>query len=1069
MKKLIAFAISVLTLAQLAILPAYAASDRVEANSYEDAVVSGTYSNCVGMNSNDNANYKFTISETGIYDVVIATASDETVLTKTPSFTLTLDGKAYDFSTVLTASWNDYTENKVITGVPLDGGAHRATLAIKSGSANVGYFEFVKTKDFTGTIKQFEDYADGGEGVAYHDTVAGADGSMYPYTKDDVDIGFGGSGKVVAALDTEWIKYDIDVPYTGDYTFEICYAKPDELADMTVDVYPQYGKAVSVKLTGTGEGNDGWQTYKFSDAVNIPLKAGKQTIKLCFGGSAVNLDYFMLTLNEKLYSAVDGVNNAGSCEEIYKIINDNKDLFGDFGEQTSKLFYPQIAMRYLLNEKFECFDDLKAKVCAAIENEVANKSIKLTSNNSEVTDYTTGTLRLQLKNVGLTEKVTFVFAVYDGNKLDYITVKNTNASNDTIRLWDFDYDANKTYTTKCLFWTNDKYSPYTNFTSMVFDENIYVNPEGSDTSSGSVTEPVATIEKAKLLARELTGENRNVNVYVSGKHNIETPITFTADDSAYSGKTVSYIGDVAAEISGGIEVTDWEDYTHNGNAIKRAKVDVDDMRHFYVNGERKQRAKSVLMKATSYWEDSDYVTGEEQYTSWSQGNIDVNPEADGFKLGYDDISSSVVGVEGAELVWDILWATQRTPVKEIKRNWSVLSAGKNSIIKMQQPYFHYLMTGSQRNISPSLQNQFYIENVFAYLDEPGEFYFDKNEKYLYYYPKDGETLKNCYVGVSEGYIDINGTSEKNVSGLTFKGFTFRYGTWLEPNTTGAFTHQSDCLMNEANSSALSKNSKHLFAQVEAVYADNINIIGNKFLNSGSTVIGMREAVSDSSIKNNTIDDVSGSGVMIGSWLQHNSDYENEMTKDITVSDNKVTNVALEYCGSVGIGAYYVQNTEIVHNTIDNTSYTGISLGWGWGNTKGTETYGNKVVGNRITEVMTRLSDGAHIYTLGYLKDCLIAENYCSKSYNTGNGGGGIYHDSGSSYITVKNNVVEDTKYWLFAYNYTSHDITATNNWYKTDTYLADAENITYENNIDCNESGYGEDALNIINNSGVRN
>lgn len=1064
MKKLIAFAISVLTLAQFAILPVYAVSDRIEANAYTDSTATW-WPNCIGMNGDNAATYEFTISETGIYDVFLAAASEEAVISDAPTYTLTLDGKDYDISTALTASWNDYTENKVITGVPLDGGTHRATLAIKSGSANVGYFEFVKTKEFAGIIKQFEDYTDGGEGVAYHDTVPGPDNDIYSYTKDDVDIGPAGSGKVVAALDTEWIKYDINVPYTGDYTFEICYAKPNDLVDMTVDVYPQYGKAVSVKLTGTGDGDNAWQIFKFSDAVNIPLKAGNQTVKLCFGGNAVNLDYFMLTLNEKLYSAVDGINNAGSCEEIYKIVSDNKDLFGDFGEQTSKLFYPQIAMKYLLNEKFDCFDEVKAKVCAAIEKETADKSIKLTSNYKEVTDYTTGTLRLQLKNVGLTEEVTFVFAVYDGNKLDYITVKDTDASDETIRLHGFNYDENKNYKTKCLFWTKDKYVPNTSFKNGVFDENIYVNPEGSDASSGSAAEPVATIEKAKLLARELTGENRNVNVYISGKYNIENPIVFTSEDGAYSGKTVSYIGDVAAEISGGTEVTGWEGYTHNGNVIKRAKVNIADMRQFYVNGDRKQRAKSSLIKKGDfiYWYDENNVTGDKPFGSDSQNKTTVDPEADGFDVKNSLLPADIAGKSDVEFVCDLCWATQRLPVDTITRGSTYTT------LKMKQPYFYIDMVSDHRYLSPSENDSFYIENAFALLDEPGEFWFDKENKYLYYYPQDGEELKNCYVGVSEGYINIEGTSEKNVSGLEFKNLTFKYGTWLEPNEKGIIITQADCLFTQANSNALSKTNKHLFALVEAKYADNINIIGNKFLNSGSTVIGMREAVSDSNIKNNVFDDTSGAAVMLGSWMQHYAEYENEMAKNITVSDNKVTNVALEYCGSVGIGAYYVQNTKIDYNTIENASYSGISLGWGWGNTQGTGTYGNSIIGNRITDVMKRVSDGAHIYTLGYLKDCVISDNYCSRSYNKGNGGGGIYLDSGSACITIENNVVEETQYWFFAYNYSQYNITVKNNWYKTPEYIARMTDSVYENNIDCSDSGYGEEALNIINNSGARN
>jgi hypothetical protein len=50
------------------------------------------------------------------------------------------------------------------------------------------------------------------------------------------------------------------------------------------------------------------------------------------------------------------------------------------------------------------------------------------------------------------------------------------------------------------------------------------------------------------------------------------------------------------------------------------------------------------------------------------------------------------------------------------------------------------------------------------------------------------------------------------------------------------------------------------------------------------------------------------------------------------------------------------NSTIAHNTIENTSYTGISLGWGWG---GVVSFArdNHVVGNRLINIMQFLNDG----------------------------------------------------------------------------------------------------------------
>ena len=50
----------------------------------------------------------------------------------------------------------------------------------------------------------------------------------------------------------------------------------------------------------------------------------------------------------------------------------------------------------------------------------------------------------------------------------------------------------------------------------------------------------------------------------------------------------------------------------------------------------------------------------------------------------------------------------------------------------------------------------------------------------------------------------------------------------------------------------------------------------------------------------------------------------------TLKDNLLTGIPAEYSGANPIFAGYVADTDLVHNTIHDSRYSGICVGWGWG-------------------------------------------------------------------------------------------------------------------------------------------
>jgi len=148
-----------------------------------------------------------------------------------------------------------------------------------------------------GTIEA-ENFDDGGEGIAYHDTSAGNFGGKYRQTDVDIestgDVGGGYSLGWVAA--TEWLKFTVVATVTGNYTLEARVATPSTGAAFHVEIDGANATGpIAVPATG------GYQTWKSIFLAGIPITAGQHVLRVVFdtnGGSGfvANVNYFRWTV-----------------------------------------------------------------------------------------------------------------------------------------------------------------------------------------------------------------------------------------------------------------------------------------------------------------------------------------------------------------------------------------------------------------------------------------------------------------------------------------------------------------------------------------------------------------------------------------------------------------------------------------------------------------------------------------------------------------------------------------------------------------------------------------------------
>jgi hypothetical protein len=135
---------------------------------------------------------------------------------------------------------------------------------------------------------------------------------------------------------------------------------------------------------------------------------------------------------------------------------------------------------------------------------------------------------------------------------------------------------------------------------------------------------------------------------------------------------------------------------------------------------------------------------------------------------------------------------------------------------------------------------------------------------------------------------------------------------------------------------------------------------------------------------------------------------------MSIRNNLVTDVANEDWGCVGIGVGYARQTSILHNEVENVSYSAITMGWGW-TPASNVMRDNHITLNRIHHFGRRNYDCAGIYTLSAQPGTRIERNVIDSMVRAPyahlpSHWFWLYTDEGSSGITVTYNRTPTNKY-----------------------------------------------------------
>eukprot|EP01047_Picozoa_sp_COSAG01_P039571 COSAG01_NODE_3278_length_6314_cov_2.240386_1_plen_851_part_00 len=364
------------------------------------------------------------------------------------------------------------------------------------------------------------------------------------------------------------------------------------------------------------------------------------------------------------------------------------------------------------------------------------------------------------------------------------------------------------------------------------------------------------------------------------------------------------------------------------------------------------------------------------------------------------------------------WATQPSYVAAAGASVSAtrLSEGNGTRITMKQPCFWNLVKGhplSMGNRTPA-----FVENVRQHLRSPGQFYYDKTMQEVLYYPFEGQDLDKVQsiLAVEETLVNLVGAKNH-----VWDGMKFEFATWLRPQLDLGYVEEQTgacdvCPFGVEMQSGCGAHDTFAVTPGNVIVSNgrNVAFVNCTFQHLGAYATSALNGSQNISWKGCTFRDVSAGAVALGDVNTWDETDPAQWDKDLLVEDCEITNTGVEYTGAAAVFGAYVASTTIQHNHIANTTYSGISMGWGWGH-EAARRGDNHIIANRIERVLRsgRCCDGGGVYTLGPQPGSSVQGNYLFHAkiehpgYGPfGHGGSALYHDEGSGGFLDQENVID---------------------------------------------------------------
>ncbi|MGL4346022.1 MAG: right-handed parallel beta-helix repeat-containing protein, partial [Cellulosilyticaceae bacterium] len=479
------------------------------------------------------------------------------------------------------------------------------------------------------------------------------------------------------------------------------------------------------------------------------------------------------------------------------------------------------------------------------------------------------------------------------------------------------------------------------------EQAIYVETDGDDlTGDGTKEKPFATIQRAKEKVREMNDNmTGDITVYIGeGDYYLDETIEFNVEDSGSNGYNIIYKsadGVGKARLVGGQTITGWQKCDNSDvdidldptimDKVYKVKLDPEeyDFNTLYENGDR-----AIMARTRNYEYDPRFPSYHGEYM-WSAGgdchslvykagdidqkSIDglVNAQARG------DLDAQVYVWDGGD--WD--WFTDTIPINSIDTSTRTLrfkqDPNRPELYRAKYPVGH----GAR----------YYLQGNLAFLDVPGEYYYNKTTGWLYYYPEeqDGEIgsqeiiapkMQQILYLKGEDKADLRDEPdpEKQVhhirfSGLKIEGTEFddyftsgwNYsdaggGIWVHPPEAAGSTNPSFCEQTDR--------PEYQVGAITLTDTNNITIEACQITNTGLYGVAMYLDNQYNTIKNSSIEHTGYGGITMDGGYPGIGKYNNNHT----IFNNEIHDIGEQIGHATGItlmssGSNNISNCEIFNS------------------------------------------------------------------------------------------------------------------------------------------------------------
>jgi len=450
--------------------------------------------------------------------------------------------------------------------------------------------------------------------------------------------------------------------------------------------------------------------------------------------------------------------------------------------------------------------------------------------------------------------------------------------------------------------------------------HFYVAPGGNDANPGTKARPFRTPGRAKEAVRAARAHTQGPITVVlrAGTYYLPEPLLFTAADSGTVAAPILWQAEAGEKVilSGGARINPaWKPW-HDGILQTPVPANVGAFDQLFVNGKRQTLAR---------------------YPNLDPAHPDK--EVYGQAKAWKDVPHGYIHGLSTHRWGSLHYAfTMKDGVETSRRG------------------------GWQINRESELGDHYY-ENILEELDAPGEWYYDAEQRLLYYLPIPGLNLAGATLEAArlEQLIVLRGTKDAPVRHLTFQGITFTHTrrTLLEPyenllrgdwsiHRSGAVFLEGaedcsveDCLFDQVGGNALFMSG---YNRRNRVTGCTVREAGD----SAFCLVGREDAVRTPSTWQNQLQEIRDENPgpigpnypaeclihnnlieRIGRWGKQTAGVFLSMSEKITVSHNTIHDVPRAgICINDGTWGGHLIAFNDVYNTVQETGDHGPFNSWG---------------------------------------------------------------------------------------------------------------------------------------------